>query len=212
MYNRNIWNEIYAVHFKDAPWMSNECVEGHLTVMERFITDVRDKRFLDYGCGNGRIAYHFYHKGARIVLADSSDTLVEWLKKEYAEDGIEVLTAATPQDLPDAPAKRFDYIVASSLMHHIQPELWMSFMKGFTHLLKHNGILIISGWDESDDLIMSRRIAPFTKNTTWPINSLIQTIKRIRQLELVANELHDMALPSSFTSNRKFRYYVLKKK
>ena len=57
MYSREEWDDIYKAHLYDAPWMSEICAEGHIEFLKQFLPNVKAKRLLDYGCGNGLIAY-----------------------------------------------------------------------------------------------------------------------------------------------------------
>ena len=85
MYTREFWDAVYRKHFYDAPWMSDSCVKGHIINIEKYIQGFEGKNFLDYGCGNGELAFHFYNKGAQVDLADISDELVKWLRKKYTK-------------------------------------------------------------------------------------------------------------------------------
>ena len=105
----------------------------------------------------------------------------------------------------------FDIIIANSLFHHVQPELWNSFLKGFADLLKQNGMLLLSGWDESDD-VAKKSIAPYTQKKIWPITSIIKNIKKVRRYEIIAEEVRQLPLPGFFDNNKIFMYYVLKRK
>lgn len=210
MYSRQEWDDIYKIHMDDAPWMSKICAEGHIAVLDKFLPDVKGKRLLDYGCGNGLIAYHFFQEGAIVELADISDSLVEWLKKKYEREGIKVFQAATPQDIDDDNGL-YDIIIANSLLHHVQPELWTNFLKGFANLLEPSGLLLLSGWDETDD-IAKVRVAPYTKKTTWPITNIGKNIESTRHFEIIEELVHGVGLPGFFDKSKMFKYYVLKKK
>lgn len=210
MYSREEWNDIYKIHMKDAPWMSKVCAEGHLAYLDRYLNDVNGKRLLDYGCGHGLIAYHYYQKGATVELADISDVLVNQLKKKYKKEGFKIHLVSTPQDI-DEDKGQYDIIIANALFHHIQPELWTSFLKGFAQLLKTEGILLLSGWDDSEFIAKTHR-APFTQKPTWSISSIGKNIRCTHRFDIIAEEVHDLELDGYFINNKKFKYYVLKKK
>lgn len=210
MYSREEWDDIYKVHLYDAPWMSEICAKGHIDFLKQFLPDVKGKKLLDYGCGNGLIAYYFFQKGAVVELADISDNLVDWLKEKYGKDGIKVIQVATPQDIDDE-EELYDIIIANSLFHHLQPELWTNFLKGFASLLKHDGLLLLSGWDESDEFAKAK-VAKYTRKTTWPITNIGENIIRTHQFEIIAEQVHAVGLPGFFEKSKMFKYYVLKKK
>lgn len=210
MYSKEEWDDIYKKHMDDAPWMSEICAEGHIAFLEQYLPDVKGKRLLDYGCGNGLIAYHFYKKGAIVELADISDSLVDWLKDKYRKEGFKIFQCATPQDIDDN-NRLYDIIIANSVFHHVQPELWTTFLKGFANILKPDGLLLLSGWDASDD-IAKVRIAPYTKKTTWPITNIGLNIEHTGRFNIIAEKVHAVGLPGYFEKSKMFKYYVLKKK
>lgn len=210
MYSREEWDDIYKAHIDDAPWMSKICAEGHIAFLDQYLPDVHGKRLLDYGCGNGLIAYHYSQKGAIVELADISDSLVDWLKEKYAKEGFKIFQCATPQDIDDDD-KLYDIIIANSLFHHVQPELWTSFLKGFANLLVPKGLLLLSGWDESDDFAKVR-VAQYTQKTTWPITNIGRNIESTRQFDIIDEKVHGVGLPGYFEKIKMFKYYVLKKK
>jgi|GEM_PF-6320278 len=210
MYSREEWDDIYKIHMNDAPWMSEICAKGHIAYLDKYLPDVKGKKFLDYGCGNGLIAFHFFQRGALVDMADISDSLVVWLRKKYKKDGINIYQVATPQDI-DEKNGNYDIIIANSLFHHIHPELWTNFLKGFANLLKRHGLLLISGWDESDEFA-KMRIAPYTQKTTWPITNIRENIQRTHQFDIITEEVREIELLGFFKNNKIFKYYVLKKK
>ena len=210
MYSKQEWDDIYKFHFYDAPWMSESCAKEHLVYLDRYLPEVREKKILDYGCGNGLIAYHFFKKGAIVDLVDISDNLVTWLKDRYTKVGINnIFRVSTPQDI-DNDNNMYDIIIANSLFHHIQPELWTNFLKGFAELLKPDGLLVLSGWDETEAFAKNKE-APYTKKVTWPISKIDQNIKLSHRFSIVNEEVHPIRLPEFFKSDKIFKYYVLKK-
>ena len=209
MYGKRFWNNLYRAHLHDVPWMSEMHTQRHLNIMERCLPSVEGKTLLDYGCGNGRIAYHFYEKGAKVTLADISDTLVEWLKEEYRSSDIKILQAATPFDITND-FHSFDVIIVGAVFHHVQPELWWSFLVGFSELIAPSGTMVVSGWDETDPLFSQTNKAPYTHEPTWPINGLRDIILDGGLFEIVDDSRYQYALPEFFHENRVFRYYTLK--
>lgn len=221
MYTRAFWDEIYRRHFRDAPWMSNSCVIGHIRNIEKFLSDykgssfleegIREKKLLDYGCGNGKLAYHFYSsRGLHVDLADISDELIKKLNKKYGKFDIGIYDVETPAELQKL-GKSYDIIIATSLFHHIVPMLWTQFLTEFASILQPSGLLIISGWDETDEVIAAdNNTARFTGGRTWPLNPLIENIQQLDVFETIVNRVEDLPV-SAFPRPRKIRYYMLKK-
>lgn len=210
MYGKLFWDDLYRAHLLDVPWMSDTHTQRHLNIITKYLVDVTGKTLLDYGCGNGRIAYHFYELGAIVTLADISETLVNWLLKEYASTSIQVVTAATPFDI-NHKEHSYDIVIAGALFHHIQPELWYSFLIGFADLLKPGGQMIISGWDESDVLFSKTNRAPYTNEPTWPINSLRSVIVSSGLYRIIDETQYDYTLPEFFYEHRVFRFFNLQR-
>jgi cyclopropane fatty-acyl-phospholipid synthase-like methyltransferase len=210
MYSKEVWNEIYKTHISDAPWMSRKCADGHIAILEQYLDDVKGKKMLDYGCGNGLIAYHFFQKGAIVDLADISDNLLVKLREKYEKEGIRVFQTVTPQDI-DEENGPYDIIIANSLFHHIHPALWTNFLKGFADIMASGGLLLLSGWDESDDFA-KEKFAPYTQKTTWPITTISQNIQRTHRFDIIKEETRSIEIPDYFKNNKIFKYYVLKKK
>lgn len=211
MYSKLFWDNLYQTHLNDVPWMSDMHSQIHLNIINQYVDSVRGKHILDYGCGNGKIAYYYYKLGAELTLVDISDTLVTKLRKEYKDTDIKIRTATTPFDLSNI-FNTFDIVMACALLHHIRPDLWNSFLNGFFELTKLSGIVIISGWDNSDILFSKTNIAPYTKEPTWPINKLHDTIISNGLFEITHEFRYQYSLPQYFKENRVFRYYILKVK
>ena len=211
MYSKDFWDSVYKDHFYDAPWMSDLCANEHLKIMEEYLpADMRGLRLLDYGCGNGVMANHFYLQGVKVALADISGNLVNWLNKTYASTDMSIFEVSTPMELVGK--GKYDVIIACSLFHHIAPQLWTSFMEGFAELMLPGAIMVIAGWDEVDEIIKEdQRTARFTGQTTWPLNDLVNNIEETGCFDIEVNVMREINL-MVFKTSRKFRYYKLRKK
>ena len=77
--------------------------------------------------------------------------------------------------------------------------------------MEPSGLLLLSGWDETDD-IAKVRVAPYTKKTTWPITNIGKNIESTRHFEIIEELVHGVGLPGFFDKSKMFKYYVLKKK
>lgn len=210
MYSKRFWDELYRTHINDVPWMSESHTRSHLIIMEKYLHSVQGKRLMDYGCGNGEMGYHFYEMGADVTLVDISDTLVGWLCDKYAASRMRILQAATPFDMLNE-GFVFDIVIAGAVFHHIQPDLWKSFLVGFSELVVPGGLVVISGWDKSDVLFSVTNKAPYTHEPIWPINGLYDVIVNDGSFDIIEDVRYSYALPEFFHEDRIFRYYMLKK-
>ena len=101
-------------------------------------------------------------------------------------------------------------IIVRNVFHHLNPQVWGLFLKGFSSRLKTNGLLFISGWDKEDDVIrQDNNIAKYTGHETWCINDLPDYINDL-PFSIVKNEKLEIYVPE-FKMNRKFRFFVLNK-
>ena len=168
MYTREFWDMVYRRHIYDAPWMSDSCVRAHITNIEKYISDVNGLDLLDYGCGSGELAFHFFKKGARVDLADISDELIAWLKKKYAKEDIGIYCVETPKEL-QRNQKQYDIIVATSFFHHIEPDLWKTFLQDFTQRWDMYLLLTLVAYDFLYDPLHA-------KDGVWAHSHLLQRV------------------------------------
>ena len=211
MYTREFWDEIYQKHFSDAPWMSAEWAADGTRLLENYIPPAPPKGcILDYGCGNALISDHFMHKGHSLELAEISDELVNWLKAKY-KSSIPIHLVDTPDEIPGQ--KKYDYVIAWGLFHHINPNYWRAFLKSFHRLMKKESLLLISGWDDTDSILKDeQKLGRFTRQRVWYINMLD---------DLISDETVDFDLMESrvipfkinaFTQERMIRFIVARNK
>ena len=207
IHNREFWNRIYADHYEDAPWMNDSWKGEVLRVIEPFVQK-NAKTLLDYGCGNGYMGVYFYEKGLNVDLSDISDLLIDKLKIQYSETSMGIYQTDTPDDLR---GKKYDVIIAWSLLHHINPKNWSSFLKAFSQILNHNGILAIGGWDEDDPVIKDDgKKARYTGCETWYLNSLVHHVD-FKEFRLLLNEQVSLVVPP-FSSKRIQHCFIFRKK
>ena len=209
MYTRAFWDTIYRKHFSDAPWMSEEWAKGGIRLLEEFISPVPNNGcLLDYGCGKALISDYFMQKGYNIELADISDELVKkWL--DVRHDNVPIYQVDSPAMIPGN--NKYDYIIAWGLFHHIIPDLWETFLDSFFRLMKTNALLLISGWDDSDDILhKEEKLGRFTQQPVWFINKLDDILKCKKKIEVVESKVVPFKL-KPFSQERMIRLIVTKK-
>jgi 2-polyprenyl-3-methyl-5-hydroxy-6-metoxy-1,4-benzoquinol methylase len=87
----------------------------------RLLGDVRGKRILDAGCGDGWLSVILAKRGARIDGFDISESAVRYAEERAAKHGVADKTtfrAASAYDLPYSDAA-FDGVIGSSILHHL---------------------------------------------------------------------------------------------
>ena len=83
--------------------------------------DVRGKRILDFGCGEGHLATQLGRLGARVIGIDISPELIALAERRAEMDGVqhsvEFKVCDILESLPDNEA--FDFVVCTDALHHV---------------------------------------------------------------------------------------------
>ena len=211
MYSRAFWDKIYKKHFSDAPWMSEEWAKGGIRLLEDYIPPKpNNRRLLDYGCGKALISDHFMQQGYHIELADISDELVKWLDSRH-DDSVPIYLVDSPDMILGE--NKYDYIIAWGLFHHINPNLWMPFLDSFCRLMRKNALLLVSGWDDSDEVLKNeKKLGRFTQKPVWFINMLDDLLTWKKDIfEVVESKVVPFKI-KPFPQERMIRFIVARKK
>ena len=89
--------------------------------------------------------------------------------------------------------------------------MWEEFLVGFSSILKKGGLLVIGGWDKTDEVIAEdNNKARFTGQQTWPVNEMSALIQQMSEFELIINTIEDLPV-EAFPNPRKIRYFIIKK-
>lgn len=171
MYKGKAWDQIYMKHFNDAPWMSDACIEIYSHIIDNYLPgSLSDLRVLDYGCGSGKLTYRLKERGAIVDFAEISRFMIEWLRKFYNKNDVEIYEVEYPQQLK---YKEYDIILAWMFFCNIDPDFWDEFLNGFYEISKPGSVLIVGGWDKDDPInIKNNYVIKFTNQKAWPINQL----------------------------------------
>lgn len=84
-----------------------------------FVDRIRHgERVLDIGCGYGAVAHSIVERaGAAVVGVDLDSATVAQARRRFPHDRLTFVTGEVPRDLPEG---RFDVIVASNVLEHIE--------------------------------------------------------------------------------------------
>ena len=86
--------------------------------------DVREKRILDVGCGDGTRSVLLALKGARVVGVDISERAIEVARRRAEAHGFSDRAQFDCRPLEDdVPDCQFDVILGWNILHHLIPEL-----------------------------------------------------------------------------------------
>lgn len=92
-------------------------------VKERFNSLVADncsgRRLLEYGCATGGTAFEWARQGALVFGIDISDEAIKIANESAAGKGVGVEFAVMNAEALEFPEKRFDVIVGTAILHHL---------------------------------------------------------------------------------------------
>lgn len=105
-------------HEPQHPWF-------HKEFRFQLLGDLRGKRVLDIGCGDGINATLMAKYGAHVTGVDISPGFVELCKQRAQLEGVEARTEffCSPLETVELPAGHFDIIWGDGILHHVIPEL-----------------------------------------------------------------------------------------
>ncbi|MDF2671949.1 MAG: SAM-dependent methyltransferase [Clostridiales bacterium] len=120
--------------------------EGYYNVLayvHNMIQINNDTKILDIGVGTGQLTYELYKKGGHVYGIDFSEKMLEFARERMPgaifykfnfNNGI-------PEEIKDL---KFDYIVSSYAIHHIDDKQKLNFIKELKSILKYNGIIVLA--------------------------------------------------------------------
>ncbi|MFI5289590.1 MAG: methyltransferase domain-containing protein [Polyangia bacterium] len=127
----------------------------------RQLGDLRGKRILDVGCGEGTDSVLLAKLGAQEVVGiDISPRAIELARRRSLINGVapEVELVCAPIETADLPARSFDIVWCNAILHHLTDNLDLVMRQ-------------MAGWAKSDGVL----------SFSEPIN-FNQTLRRIREL------------------------------
>ncbi len=107
---------------KDRCW-KYDSVNGTRNALyrKRLLTDSRDRRFLEYGCGEGSSAFELAEEGARVVGIDISSVAVASARVKAEEQHLGERLAFLVGDCEQLcfQDNSFDVICGAAILHHL---------------------------------------------------------------------------------------------
>lgn len=120
--------------------------EGYYNVLA-YVHDMikisNQTKILDIGIGTGQLTSELYKKGGQVYGIDFSEKMLELAREKmpgavfYQFD----FNNGVPEELKDM---KFDYIVSSYAIHHIDDKQKIKFIKELKSILKDKGIIILA--------------------------------------------------------------------
>lgn len=134
-----------AYHWEDANrsiFKFNAVQEARFEWVLRVLGDVKDKKILDIGCGDGALTYRIAEKGADIIGVDNSKEGIQLAEEIFEKKKISAqFLLADAYNIP-VDNNSMNCVVLSDIIEHIQePE---RLLKEAKRVLKQNGKIVIS--------------------------------------------------------------------
>jgi 2-polyprenyl-3-methyl-5-hydroxy-6-metoxy-1,4-benzoquinol methylase len=88
-----------------------------------FLGDLRERRVLEYGCGQGKLSVLLARSGARVTTFDLSAASIDLARRRAELNGVDRRIAfhvATGESLPFE-AGAFDLAIGKAILHHLDP-------------------------------------------------------------------------------------------
>ena len=108
-----------------------------------------DMNVLDYGCGTGLVSLFLQPLVRSVTGADTSDGMLEILRaKVTAQRLTNVQTLHLEPERESLPAERFDLLVSSMTLHHVED--LEKLVREFRRVLRPGGLLAVADLDSED--------------------------------------------------------------
>ena len=140
----------------------NRDFKENLNMLGLDISDFKNKKVLDAGCGTGELALFMAGSGAQVEGIDISDGSLEYARRKAQEAQVSNISF-TKRSLYDGefPREHYDYIVSHMVLHHTE-DAGRSF-SNIAQALKPGGGIFIRVF------FLWGRMSFFQKSTIWKV-------------------------------------------
>ncbi|MHA1124396.1 MAG: class I SAM-dependent methyltransferase [Candidatus Heimdallarchaeota archaeon] len=165
--------------------------------IKALITDIKEKKVLEAGCGGGVLTEWLVNEGANVTAFDISEKMIGYAKKRLGNKA-EILVADLSEPLTFVTDNSIDIIVASLVLHYVSN--WLPFFEEFKRVLKEDGSIVFSTHHPHADWKWHDRPNYFKKELyeeTWQIEGKPYTVK-----------YYHRTLANMFAIFKKYGFYV----
>ena len=126
--------------------------------------NLKGKKILDIGCGNGALSFYLARKGAKVIGIDLSPNFIEVCQKAAESSNLDLEFKSMNAQIPDFEDDLFDIVVGSRVIHHL-PNIEL-FFKECKRILKKKGFIVfIEPLKKNVIVELNRKIFAPTKRT-----------------------------------------------
>jgi cyclopropane fatty-acyl-phospholipid synthase-like methyltransferase len=155
-------NTIDYFESKSKSWdMNSSRVQNAKSISEFIVKNInlsKNMEIMDFGAGTGLLSYFVAPYVAKIVALDNSPSMLKKFKEK--RDEFACATEVLEEDLHEIyPERKFDGIVSSMTMHHIEDIDTLLF--GFYQALHRDGFIALADLDKEDGSFHSSNTGVF---------------------------------------------------
>lgn len=122
------------------------------TLISKYSPQITQGHLLDWGVGCGRVAQHFIHENKFLVTGIDIDSVnIDWCNRNIFNMNTLLVNLYPPVQLE---SNYFDIIISSSVLSHLVPEHWMSWLAEMSRVLKNNGVAFLSFHGDNSSTVM----------------------------------------------------------
>ena len=136
------WGNISLHPLKRNPFVLGRYRNMLLLLKRQFGDDLRGKRVLEVGCGDGVLSCYMARQGSEVSAIDNSNLAIDYAKENSLRLKLAIdIRIASAYELPFE-GEVFDAVVSSDVIEHLKDV--DVFLKEIKRVLKPNGVAIIS--------------------------------------------------------------------
>lgn len=152
-----------------AKWRATEL--GQITerierrLMLDLIGDVRGKRVLEVGCGDGALAVELAKRGADVTGVDASERMIDAARKRAQDDGVTIALHLGPAEALPFGDEQFDPVVAQTILCFVADG--SPAFGEIARVLKPGGQLVIGELGRWSTWAAERRVRAWLGSALW---------------------------------------------